>query len=249
MSAENKVQPRHTILRRLHRRPKAAGKPIMAWYQAASYTIANAFFRLAFALLAHVEVVGRQNVPRSGRLIISGNHTSWLDPLLVGAYVPRRIVFMSKQENFSFPLAGLLITLYGVFAVKRGEVDRVALARTEQVLQAEGALGMFPEGTRSKSGELRRAKAGTALVALRNNAPILPIAISNAQHGLFTPLLHLHRPRIKVEIGAPFFVEDGDGQSLSKEMLVRLTDELMLPIARMLPPEQRGFYADRLSHP
>jgi 1-acyl-sn-glycerol-3-phosphate acyltransferase len=213
-------------------------------YQSIFYDVANFLMRWAFRLLAHIEIIGNENVPRQGRIVVIGNHSSWLDPLLVGSFIPRRIVFMSKKENFSNPLAAFVVYSYGVFPVDRGNVDRSALTRTDEVLLAEGALGMFPEGTRSKSGELRRAKAGTALVAIRHNAPLLPVSIVGAYRGLFGQLFHLRRPRFQLIIGQPFTLPHTEGEAMSKESISRLTDEVMLPIARNLPPEQRGYYKD-----
>jgi 1-acyl-sn-glycerol-3-phosphate acyltransferase len=182
-------------------------------------------------------------VPRQGRLIVIGNHTSWLDPLFVGCFIPRPIVMMSKKENLSNPIGRFFVLSYGCFSVDRGNVDRSALSRIDEVMAAEGALGMFPEGHRSRTGELRRAKAGTALVAVRNNAPILPVSIGGAYKGLFSQLAHLHRPHFRVVIGEPFTLSQVEGDAVSRETLVRLTDELMWPVARNLPKEQQGYYS------
>jgi len=242
MTANSDARPRTGILRRLRRGRRIKAAPLMNPYQSFFYDVANLLLRCAFRLLSNVEVVGVENVPRSGRLIVIGNHTSWLDPILVGAFIPRRIVFMSKKENFRNIFARFIVWSYGVFPVDRGNVDRSALNRTDEIMTAEGALGMFPEGTRSRTGELRRAKAGTALVALRHNAPILPVSIVGAHRGLFTQLFHLRRPRFRLIIGKPFTLPQVEGEVLNKETLTRLSDELMRPLATNLPEEQRGYY-------
>ncbi len=242
MATNDKALQRRGILRRLRRAGGKTTKPLMNPYQAVFYDVANLLLRFLLRLFATIEISGLDNVPRQGPLIVSGNHTSWLDPLLVGAFIARRIVFMSKKENFANPIAHFVVTSYGVFSIDRGNVDRAAITRTDEVLAAGGALGMFPEGTRSKTGELRRAKAGTALVALRNNAPILPISIGGAYKGLFKPYLHLRRPHITMVIGQPFTLPQSEGEAVNKETLARLTDDLMRPIAAGLPAEQRGYY-------
>lgn len=244
MTVEGRARPRTGLFRRLRHGRVAKARPLMTAYQSVFYDLANRLLRLAFRLLATVEIVGLANVPRQGKLIVIGNHTSYLDPLLVGAFIARRIVFMSKKENLANPIARFVVYSYGVFPVDRGNVDRSALTRIDEVLEAEGALGMFPEGTRSRTGELRRAKAGTVLVALRNHAPVLPVAIAGAQRGLFGQLLHLRRPRFRLLIGQSFMLPETDSDTLNKEALARLTDEVMKPLAAMLPEEQRGYYSN-----
>ena len=243
MTVQESVERRTGIFRRLRRARRAKARPLMNLYQSFFYDAANLLLRFAFRLLSRVEIVGLENVPRQGQVIVIGNHTSYLDPLLVGAFIPRRIVFMSKKENLSNPIARFVVYSYGVFPVDRGNVDRAAINRTGEVLEAGGALGMFPEGTRSKTGALHRAKAGTTLVALRHNAPILPVAIGGAYRGLFGQLLHLRRPRFRLVIGQPFTLPQADGEAINKETLVRLTDDLMRPLAENLPEEQQGYYS------
>lgn len=242
MSVQQNIQHRSAILRRLRRAGKARRAALMNPYQSLFYDVANFLMRIAFRLLVNLEIVGLENVPLQGRLIIIGNHTGWPDPVLVGSFIPRRIVFMAKKELTRNPLAAFIIWSYGVFSVDRGNVDRVALKRTDEIMASEGALCMFPEGTRSRSGEMRRAKAGTTLVAIRHNAPILPISISGAHHGIFTPLLHGRRPRIRMVIGKPFMLPPVNGEVISKDVLARLTDEMMMHVAENLPEEQRGYY-------
>jgi 1-acyl-sn-glycerol-3-phosphate acyltransferase len=242
MTAQEQAHARGGILRRLRRSRSSTVKPLMTPYQSLFYDVANVLLRIVFRLLATIEIIGLENVPRQGQLITAGNHTSWLDPLLVGAFVPRRIVFMSKKENLANPVMRFFVRSYGVFSVDRGNVDRAAISRTDEVLEAGGTLGMFPEGHRSRTGELQRAKAGTALVAIRHNAPLLPISIANAHKGLFAPYLHGKRPHLRMVVGEPFTLPTVEGEAIGKEMLARLTDELMRPIARNLPVEQQGYY-------
>lgn len=243
MTIQENARTESGILRRLRRTRQAKAAPPMTAYQILFYTVANALLRAVFRILAHVEVTGAADVPRQGALIVIGNHTSWLDPLLVGAFVPRRVVFMSKKENFHNPLARFIVWSYGVFPVDRGNVDRSALQRMDSVLLSGGALGMFPEGTRSRSGELRRGKAGTALVAVQHGAPILPVAIAGAHKGLFGQLFRLHRPRFSLVMGPTFTLPAmAEGTAVNKQMLNTLTDDLMRPLAANLPAEQRGYY-------
>jgi 1-acyl-sn-glycerol-3-phosphate acyltransferase len=241
MTTEHEAQPRPK-LRRTGRGAASPSTPLMTPWQTLFYGAANFLMRIAFRLAISIEVTGLEHLPRQGKLIIIGNHTSWMDPVLIGAFIPRRIVFMSKKENLSNAFNNFIVRSYGVFPVDRGNVDRSALQRMDEVLAAGGALGMFPEGHRNKTGELQRAKAGTALVAVRHTAPIVPISIVGAYRGLLGPYKKLQRPRVKMVIGPTFLLPAVEGDVVNKETLVMLTDELMKPLAAGLPPEQRGYY-------
>jgi 1-acyl-sn-glycerol-3-phosphate acyltransferase len=211
------------------------------------YGFFNFVLRILLAILTRRETVGLENVPPTGALIIIGNHTSFLDPLLLGVAIPRRTVFMSKAENFRHPLLAPLVWLYGAFPVRRGMVDRRALKRSHQVLDQGLVLAMFPEGHRSENRQLQRAHLGTALVAVRTGATILPIAIAGAVSGI-GPLLRLQRPHIKLTFGQPFHLPVAAGSQMGKTQLWQLSDFMMYRIAELLPPEYRGVYADP-NHP
>jgi 1-acyl-sn-glycerol-3-phosphate acyltransferase len=206
------------------------------------YRIANAFLRVAFRLLTRLEVTGVENVPLSGGLMVAMNHVSFLDPLLVCAKVPRRLVWMSKVENWDNRLFGVLLTLYGAFPVQRGEVDRKALARAIEVLRSGLALGIAPEGTRSRDWKLARAKPGAARLALQTGATILPVGIAGTEQAQYD-WRKLRRPRIKMRIGKPYKQEAQ--RPISKEQQQELADEMMFRIAELLPPGYRGAYAER----
>jgi 1-acyl-sn-glycerol-3-phosphate acyltransferase len=135
--------------------------------------------RLILAVYARVEVVGAENVPRRGGLIIVSNHLNNADPGVVGAFMRRRVTFMAKDEMFHWPIMGLYFRLIGAFPVRRFEADLKALRRAVQVVRRGHALVMFPEGTRSKTGSMCQGHPGTALVALRTGAPILPVAVNS----------------------------------------------------------------------
>jgi 1-acyl-sn-glycerol-3-phosphate acyltransferase len=111
------------------------------------YGFANLVLRLLFYLLTRLEVTGKENVPHSGSLMVAMNHVNFLDPLLLGAVIPRRIWWMSKIENWNNPIMGTVLTLYGAFPVQRGEVDRKALVRAMDILRTGGALGSLRKDT------------------------------------------------------------------------------------------------------
>ena len=122
-----------------------------------------------------IRVLGAEHLPPSGPLILAANHRSNMDPVLLAAAVRRPVVFMAKAELFVVPLGWLLRSI-GQFPVRRGGIDRDALARTRAVLAAGGVLGLFPEGTRG-AGDFMSMHEGLAWVLLRERCPVLPVAI------------------------------------------------------------------------
>jgi 1-acyl-sn-glycerol-3-phosphate acyltransferase len=185
----------------------------------------------------HVE--GRDNVPADGALIVVSNHLNNTDPPILAAGVARRrIRFMAKIELYKYPF-GVVPRLYGAFPVRRLEADMGALLNAERILKNGGVLGMFPEGTRSRARTLGTPHPGTALIALRTGAPILPCAITGTEQ-LHKPLTYLRKPRVRIRIGQPFVVEkvrrptEADVSALTR----RIFDE----IAALLPPQYVGTY-------
>ena len=200
--------------------------------------------RLILLVYARVELVGAENVPRRGGLIIVSNHLNNADPGTVGVFMRRRVVFMAKEEMFQWPIWGLYVRLIGAFPVRRFEADLKALRRSVQVIRRGQALFMFPEGTRSKTGSLCRGHPGTAMVALRAGAPILPVAITGTEAvrmpGLF--LRPFRRTRVRLVIGEPFFLPSV--KRPKAEDYERCTEMIMAHIAALLPPQYRGCYQE-----
>lgn len=202
------------------------------------YDFASFAVRLLLAVLARCSVEGTERLPRDGAFLIVSNHLSLIDPPVLGALIPRRIVFMAKEELFHVPIIGQLVSWYGAFAIRRGEADRQALRKAVGVLEHGQVLGMFPEGTRSKTGKMNEAHPGAALIALLSGATVVPVAITGTDR-VQSPLSLLTRPRIAVRVGEPFKMERVRSR---KENLEDATREMMGRVAVLLPEERRGFY-------
>ena len=204
--------------------------------------ISIALLRPVFNLIVHLQVDGLDNIPDAGPAILMINHVAFLDPVMLIACVRRRIVPMSKIENLRLPGVNLLIRIWGAINVRRGEVDRAALRRAIEALQAGHLLLMAPEGTRSKSGELQEPHDGIAYVATRTGALVIPVGIVG------TPDIGRNwkqgrRATVYVTLGRPFYFETAS-QRIGREALSQMTREAMYQLAAMLPPQQRGRFAD-----
>ena len=206
------------------------------------YYLETLIAKILLLLLTRREVRGRENVPLEGPLIVIANHLSLADPPILAASLQRRIVFMAKEESFRHPIEGPLVRGFRAFPVRRGQLDRRALRSAQQVLNEGLALGMFPEGTRSRTAQLQTGHPGTALVALRGDAPLLPVALTGTEKVLGPRLLY-GRLRITVTVGKPFSLPPVDGK-LTKARLASATEVIMAHLAELLPESYKGVYGD-----
>lgn len=207
----------------------------MRFYRFANWALRN----LIVPLFLRIEVRGLENVPRRGPLLVAINHCSFLDPILVGVYFPRDVAMMSKTENFRHPLYGWLVRLYGAFPVRRGEADTQALKTALRLLRQGQAVLMAPEGTRSKDGSLQEGKPGTVLLALRSDAPVVPVAVWGARE-LWYNVARLRRTPVTLNVGPPLRLAPGG--KAGRERLESSTEELMRTLAALLPERLRGRY-------
>ena len=192
--------------RSVRRRARGAVQP---WLVGGCRGFGSALARAVFAL----EVRGADLVPRQGAVLLAGNHSGFLDGPLVFLLSPRPAVFLTKAEMFVGPLARALGWL-GQIAVHRGQPDRTALKQGLAVLAGGGALGVFPEGTRS-TGQLDETTDGLAYLALRSGAPVVPIAVLGTSaalpKGSWRPAW---RAPVTIVFGAPVsLARDGDPRS------------------------------------
>jgi len=141
------------------------------------YTFARSVVNMIYKPLYRIETIGQENIPKIGSVLLCSNHISNLDPIVVGTTTPRPVHFMAKEELFQVPVIGKLFPHLNAFPVKRGMSDREALRKGLAVLKEGEVLGLFPEGTRSKTGELGEGLAGAGFFATRSEALIVPCAV------------------------------------------------------------------------
>lgn len=141
------------------------------------YTFARSIVYGILKPIYRVEAIGKENIPKEGGVLLCTNHIHNFDPPIVGMMAPRPISFMAKEELFNVPVLGKILPHVNAFPVKRGMSDREALRTGLKVLKEGKVLGLFPEGTRSKTGELGKGLAGAGFFALRTDADVIPCAI------------------------------------------------------------------------
>lgn len=195
-------------------------------------------------LLAHLicryTVREREHVPTTGAVLIVSNHLSWFDPLLLGVIVRRRVWFFMKAEIFRWPLAGWLCRMTGQIPVRRGASDREALEQALTYLRNGRALVIFPEGTVARQEQMIAARGGAAMLALRANVVIQPVALVGTRRILRT--WRSWFPKVTVRFGEPYTPALPEDMS-RKQGLEIVTQDVMQRIATMLPAERRGVYA------
>lgn len=197
-----------------------------------------------FRLLTQLEVTGQENLPDGGPLLVAVNHFSFTDPAVVVRVTPWPLEVIGGFRLPNAPFwGGWILKLWGYFPVHRGTGARSALRCAEAVLAQDGVVGIAPEGG-AWATVLRPPRPGAAFLAARTGARILPVGIDGALD-IFPSARRGRRARVTVRVGQPLgpFHAVGRGQARRRQ-LDEIGHEIMSAIARLIPPERRGYYAD-----
>jgi 1-acyl-sn-glycerol-3-phosphate acyltransferase len=197
----------------------------------------------AFLVLANFEIEGQENIPAKGPLLVAANHFHFLDPLALIHTAPWPIEFIGGAQTPNAPsTVGWLSKAFGVIPTYRGTGSRETLQNAEEILKQNGVMVIFPEGG-SWAQVLRPARPGTAFLAWRTKAQIMPVALDNFV-GFFQRVKFGQRAIVKVKFGKPFGpVAASDGVRPGREELDEIGHDIMRQIAYLLPPERQGFYS------
>lgn len=195
-----------------------------------------------YGLLGGLKVTGLENIPKTGGAIIAPNHLSWADPPAMRAIIRRKAWFMGNHDLLEKPVYGWLLPFYGTFPVDRTRMDREAFRMAEQHLQEGDLVCIFPEGGTSPDSRLAAFEGGVALLAIRNNVPIVPVAVTGTQRMLppVPPMVPRYAPGgATITFGKPVHPDEIDPNLPKRERVDALTERLYQVVASMLPPEYR----------
>lgn len=196
--------------------------------------------RLVLAVVAHTTVRGLENVPPTGPALVVVNHLSFFDVPAVFVTSPRHGVTVMTTKWRRNPVTRALAREAGCIWVERGEADRAALKAMLEVLKAGLLLAIAPEGTRSPTHALQRAKPGVAYIATRANAPILPVVVQGVEEIKHT-FRRWRRAKVTITYGQVFRLPDDP--RAKGEALEAYATEIMCHLAALLPERYRGVYA------
>lgn len=165
-----------------------------------------------------IKQTGKNNIPKTGGVILAINHKSVFDPIVIGVTSPRRLNFMAKAELFKNKIFGGLIKRLGAFPVHRGSGDVAALKTAFKILDEGGTMLIFPEGGRVKKGERRKAKTGVAMIAHKKCVPVVPVFIDGDYKWM---------RKITVTYGEPISFEEYRDKKLSGDEVQLIADNVL----------------------
>ncbi len=199
--------------------------------------------RRLISLLSNFQVLNPHHFPERGPLLVIANHFSFIDPVAVISVSPWPIEFVGGFRVPNAPASvGWLRKLWGYYPVYRGTGSQIAFRAAQAILNQEGVMGIFPEGS-SAYDVLREPRLGAAFMAARSCARVLPIGLDGFTD-LFPSLRHGTRATVTVNVGKPFgpFSTTGRGRA-RRQQLEEIGHLMMNKIAELIPPERRGVYS------
>lgn len=189
------------------------------------YKISRAFVSIYLKLFYKWKIYGAENIPNNGPVILIANHISNFDPVVVICSIDRQVHYMAKEELFKVPILGKLLSIYGTFPIKRGGNDRKAIKTGLEILKNGKILGIFPEGTRSKTGEMGKGLPGAALFALKSDAIVVPIGIVST---------YKYFDFITINIGKPINLDEFKKEKTSSDDLNDAINYMMEQIKKQV---------------
>ena len=216
------------------------------------YWLVKAVLAPILRLLFRPHVTGLENVPADGAAILAGNHTTFLDNLMIPLVVPRKVTFLAKSDYFTGGgLKGKLQKSFfsgvGMIPIDRsgGKASEAALGTGLQVLKDGYLLGLYPEGTRSPDGRLYRGKTGVARMALEAGVPVIPVGLVGMfdiqPAGRLLPKIG----KVKIRIGKPLDFRRYAGMEGDRFVLRSITDEIMYELMVLSGQEYVDQYATK----
>jgi len=198
------------------------------------------------SLLCRIDAAQLERVPQRGPLIIVTNHVNILEiPITFSRLWPRPVTGLGAAVRWDNFMTRWLLNLFGAIPLHRGMADISAMRRAIELLKANSIILIAPEGTRSGHGRLQKAHAGVVSLALRGDAPLLPVVFYGSEN-YRQELRRLRRADFHIVVGRPFRLDAG-GRRVTRQMRQEMLDEVMMQLATLLPPAYRGVYSDTSS--
>ena len=206
--------------------------------------ILRPIFRLIFHLMSQVKISGIENVPPQGAYLIAINHISLVEPPFILAFWPVAPEAVGAVDIWARTGQSMLARLYGGIPVHRGEYDRQLIDRMISALKSGRPLVIAPEGGRSHTPGMRRARPGIAYVIDQAGIPVVPVGIVGSTDEFLSQAARGARPKIEMRIGVPFDLPPLEGRGEARRLArQKNADQIMFHIAELLPAEYRGVYS------
>ena len=210
-----------------------------------SIRMVNWFLRRVFQTVCHIDVAEFRKIPTQGPFILVGNHVNFLETPVVMAHIDNiNFTGLAKKESWDNPLFHFLFNTWGVIPLDRNGIDRDAFRSCIEALSNGKMLAVAPEGTRSRDGRLLPGKPGVVALAVRSQAPLLPVSFFGYED-FWTNLKHLRKTPFHVAVGKPFRIKMGEN-AVSRDVRQAVTDEIMCKIAELLPDKYHGYYSGKI---
>jgi 1-acyl-sn-glycerol-3-phosphate acyltransferase len=196
------------------------------------YHLASFLLTSLSTIFFRPRVLGRENIPLTGPVLIAPIHRSNVDFAFTLFISPRKVFFMAKDSLFKVPILGGLLIRLGAFPVRRGTADRESLGAAEEVLRQGQALVLFPEGTRKEGLQVHTLHDGAMFIAARTGATVVPVGIGGSErampHGARVP-----RPtRIRIIVGKPIVPPSSEGR-VARSAVAAKSEELRVELERL----------------
>jgi len=207
--------------------------------------VAKFVFRGVFHTLARVRITGKENIPFGKPYVVAMNHVSIFDPPFVGAFWPEQLEIIGAIDVFSKPGQGLVLKMYGVIPVHRGDYDRTLLTKIVSIIKSGIPLLIAPEGARSHEPGMHHANPGIAYIIEQPGVPVLPVGLIGTTEDFWRRAIHGQKPTLEMRIGKPITLPQITVKGAEKHAArQRNADLVMSYLAGLLPEEYRGVYAE-----
>ena len=209
------------------------------------YRIGWTSFRVMYATYFRWRVWNAKRVPESGAVILASNHASFLDPPLVGAGLHRECTFLARETLFRFAFTRWLLTKWQAVPIDRDGSSASGMKRILEALNRGRAVILFPEGTRTRDGQLQKVRSGVGLIAAKTDAPVVPVRVWGTYEAYGRNVKFPKPKRVAVKYGEPLYFRElrAEAQNCSKvrlkEIYQQIANEIMEAIAKLEPGTEK----------